>query len=382
MRVQRVQSTMSQDTSFVLLDDTHQPVSIVSTFLQYLSSRDCSPNTIKSYAYDLLHFMTFLQEQSLHYEEFTPSKSLIFLDYLRHIPSRRRVSNPHDKQSETQANSPSQFLSAPTINRIFATISSFYEYLILSGQFGQRENPIHVVEDHATARVSDRHRPFMGRASHQRPVRRTVHVKTAQRLPRPMSKEQTTALLSSLTFWRDRAMFWLMLQGGLRPGEVLNLQFEDIQYGRRRVIVRYRTDHPRGARTKSRRERIVDLREPEALQAVSNYIMYERPQEAGSALIFLVGGNGKRRCDPLSYHALVKLFARHCQRLGIREPWVTPHALRHTHATRMWEGGMRELSLQKRLGHASPESTSLYTQASDETVVMEYRRAIGEEEQH
>jgi integrase/recombinase XerD len=75
----------------------------------------------------------------------------------------------------------------------------------------------------------------------------------------------------------------------------------------------------------------------------------------------------------------VKLFERHCERLGIREPWVTPHALRHTHATEMWEGGMRELTLQKRLGHASPASTSKYTRVSDPVVLAEYRRAIGEQ---
>lgn len=64
--------------------------------------------------------------------------------------------------------------------------------------------------------------------------------------------------------------------------------------------------------------------------------------------------------------------------MGIREQWITPHSLRHTHATRMWEGGMRELALQKRLGHASPESTRLYTRVSDPMVVAEYRRALGE----
>ncbi len=56
------------------------------------------------------------------------------------------------------------------------------------------------------------------------------------------------------------------------------------------------------------------------------------------------------------------------------------HALRHTHATRMFEGGMRELTLQKRLGHASPESTRIYTDVSDATVVAEYRQALGKEE--
>jgi integrase/recombinase XerD len=170
------------------------------------------------------------------------------------------------------------------------------------------------------------------------------------------------------------------VQGGLRPGEVLNLRLEDIQYGRRRVTIRYRDDHPKGVRTKSRRERVVDLHEPEALQSVSTYVMQERPSDTASSFLFLVGGQGKRRYEPLSYHALVKLFERHCGRLGIREPWMTPHALRHTHATRMWEGGMRELALQKRLGHASPESTRMYTQVSDPMVVAEYRRALGQED--
>ncbi len=107
--------------------------------------------------------------------------------------------------------------------------------------------------------------------------------------------------------------------------------------------------------------------------------MQERPQDTDCQFVFLVGGQGKKRCEPLSYHALVKLFQRHCERLGIREPWVTPHALRHTHATRLWEGGMRELALQKRLGHASPESTRLYTRVSDPIVVAEYQQALAKE---
>jgi integrase/recombinase XerD len=73
------------------------------------------------------------------------------------------------------------------------------------------------------------------------------------------------------------------------------------------------------------------------------------------------------------------LFTRAATRAGIREPWVTPHALRHTHATRMWEGGMRELTLQRRLGHSSVESTRLYTRVSDLEVATDYRRALGQE---
>ncbi len=52
------------------------------------------------------------------------------------------------------------------------------------GEFTERENPIRYVDDPALAWVSERHRPFMGRMSRQRPIRRAVRVKTVQRIPR------------------------------------------------------------------------------------------------------------------------------------------------------------------------------------------------------
>ncbi len=104
--------------------------------------------------------------------------------------------------------------------------------------------------------------------------------------------------------------------------------------------------------------------------------MHERPLDAASPFVFLIGGNGTRRLEPLGYDALVRLFSRRMTKLGLRTPQTTPHALRHSHATAMWEGGMRELSLQKRLGHASPESTKVYTRVSDEAVLADYTRAL------
>ena len=380
MKVQRLKPGNDQAIPLTIVDDHEQPIEVISGFMRHLHARDCSPNTLAAYAYDLLHFLSFLQQRHLTYLEFTPVHALDLLAYLRALPSRKPAQRLSLVLCTSDEEGSATHLAATTINRMLAAVSSFYEYLILSGQFAAGENPIQKVDDPVTARVSERHRPFMGHASRQRPIRRVVRVKTVSRVPRPMSEEQIKALLGSLRMVRDKAMLLLMLQGGLRPGEVLNLHLEDIQYGRKRVIIRYRDDHPKGVRTKSRRERVVDLHEPEALQAVSTYVMQERPREAESPLVFLVGGPGKRRLEPLGYHALVKLFERHCERLGMREPWVTPHALRHTHATRMWEGGMRELALQKRLGHASPESTRIYTQVSDPTVVAEYRRALGQEE--
>jgi integrase len=377
MRVRKVHD--EGGIGFELLDDGDRPVPEAEGFLRHLKARGCSPNTLSAYAHDLKHFFSFLSEKGLGCQEFSAPDSLRFLEYLRAVPSRRAIQRltPALVHAGTE-DRPSLRLSSSAANRALAAVSSFYEYLVLSGRFVEKENPIQRRPDPALARVSERHKPFMGAASRQKPVRRAVRAKTALRVPRPMSDEQVERFFAGLRRLRDRAMFLLMLQGGLRPGEVLNLKLEDVQYGRRRVVVRHREDHPKGARTKSRTERVVDLHECGALEAVSAYVMEERPRDAGSAFVFLVGGNGKKSLEPLSYSALARLFARTCERAGIREPWVTPHALRHTHATRMWEGGMRELALQKRLGHASPESTRIYTRVSDPQVVEEYRRALGE----
>jgi integrase len=380
MRVRKVYDEVGK-VHYQLLDDEGRQIPEAEGFLDHLKARNCSPNTISAYAHDLLHFFHFLHQEGLACERFTAADSLRLLEYLRSVPSRGSAQRLSPSLVVTNAEGEmGRRLSPATINRALAAVSSFYEYLILSGRLGEGENPVRRRPDPALARVPERHEPFVGGVARQKPIRRAVRVKSAMRLPRPMTEEQIELLLGSLNKLRDRAMVLLMLQGGLRPGEILGLKLEDVQYGRRRVVVRYREDHPKGVRTKSRTERVVDLHEPGALEVLSSYVMEERPKEAQSPFVFLVGGNGKRRLEPLSYSALVKLFERRCEKVGIREPWVTPHSLRHSHATRMWEGGMRELALQKRLGHASPESTRLYTRVSDPQMVEEYRRALGEDE--
>src|SRR6266566_3171583 len=270
MKVQRVLFQETNEVTFELLDDAGQPIEIVSRFMRHFRVRDYSPNTLSAYCFDLLHFMTFLRVQQLTYEQFTPAHAWTLLEYLRELPSRIQAQRLGPVLCTTDRGHPATRLSPATINRILAAVSSFYEYLIVADLFPGRENPIQKVDDPALARVSARHRPFMGSASRQRPVRRAVRVKTVQRVPRPMSEEQIAQLRGSLRLWRDKAMILLMLQGGLRPGEVLCLQLADIEYGRRRVVIRYRTDHPKRARTKSRTERVVDLLEPDTMHLSSS----------------------------------------------------------------------------------------------------------------
>jgi integrase len=354
-----------------LVDQNGRCVEGVERFLRHLLDAGYSPNTAVAYAYDLKYLFEFLAERQLDWQQFRPALALQLLGWLRRQPSRR----PAQRLGMTVATASGRVLSPATVARALAAVSSFYEWAIAAEQV-DLENPMQRQRDAALARVSGRHQPFTGAASRQVPVRRSVRVRLPSRLPRPMADAELSALLGSLTRLRDLAMVLLMLDGGLRPGEVLGLHLDDISYGHRRVTIRKRDDHPHGVRQKSRHERVVDLLEPRTLDAVSHYVLHERPVEATSEFVFLVGRSGPRSCEPLSYSALARLFARHLEALGLRTPATTPHALRHSHATAMWEAGMRELALQRRLGHASPDSTRIYTRVSDERVRDEYISAL------
>jgi hypothetical protein len=205
MRVQRIQLGTSTDISYILLDEHDQPIPVVSDFMRHLRARGYSPNTLSAYAYDLLHFMTFLQERRLTYLEFSPPHAIDFLQYLSMIPSRKRAQRLSIVLStKADDGSSATRLSPATMNRIMATVSSFYEYLILSGKFSERENPIQQVDNPALARVSERHRPFMGRVSRQRPVRRATRVKTVLTMRVAWQTSPSRVLLPSLRLYTSR----------------------------------------------------------------------------------------------------------------------------------------------------------------------------------
>lgn len=359
-----------------VVDESGRPISVLSDYLAYLSARDCSPNTVRAYAYDLAHFWSFLEVKKIAWTALTTELAVDLLLYLRGEPTRRRGSSRSLALRASGGKAVPARRSPATVNRAMSAISSFYAWAGLSGRW-RGANPIARGAQQVSHPVTDRHRPFLLGIVRNHASTRLLSVKTIRRLPRPLPDDHVERLIAKLRCARDVALIRLMLDGGLRPGEVLGLQFGDIAYGRRRVVIRWRDDHPRGVRAKSRTERVVDLHEDATLRALNHYVMSERPQDTVSPYVFLVGGNGDRRLLPLSYAALARLFARACTRAGIRNPWVTPHALRHTHATRMWDAGMRELTLQRRLGHASPEATRVYTRVSNAAVVSEYRRAVG-----
>ena len=177
-------------------------------------------------------------------------------------------------------------------------------------------------------------------------------------LPRVLRAEELEILLdkpraavvddSSARRQRDIAVLELLYGSGLRGSEVCAIRVGDIDLERRRLMVR----------GKGSKQRIVPLSEP-AAAALAEWMAQGRSEmadlsAAGDAMFVNLHGR------PLNTQAVRRLVDR---RAGTH---TTPHALRHTFATHLLDGGADLRHVQELLGHSDLGSTQIYTHVSRE----------------
>jgi integrase/recombinase XerC len=178
---------------------------------------------------------------------------------------------------------------------------------------------------------------------------------------------------------RDAAVLELLYASGIRVSELCDLDIGGLDAERRTVRVL----------GKGSKERVVPVGIP-AVRAVTRWAEAGRPVVANArsgAALFLGARGG--RLDPRTARRIVhdRLAAARrsaCARsanAGLAAegsggaPDAGPHALRHTAATHLLEGGADLRSVQEILGHASPATTQIYTHVSAERLAASYRQA-------
>jgi integrase/recombinase XerC/integrase/recombinase XerD len=189
-------------------------------------------------------------------------------------------------------------------------------------------------------------------AAAQNPAELLPNPKSASRLPRVLDRDQARVLLeripaSSPLDARDKAMLELAYSCGLRCSELVALDVDSIDFDNETVRVR----------GKGGKERIVPLGEP-AQRAASRYLERFRPVLADDPAerALLISKSGRR----LSPSDVTRRLGRWVDEAAIAGR-VSPHALRHSFATHMLEGGADLRSIQELLGHASISTTQIYT---------------------
>ncbi|MFD6751873.1 MULTISPECIES: tyrosine recombinase XerC [Micromonospora] len=159
---------------------------------------------------------------------------------------------------------------------------------------------------------------------------------------------------------RDRVLLELLYGTGVRVSEACGIDVADVDHGRRVVRVR----------GKGGRERVVPYGSP-AQRALDEWLRRGRPVLVvpGSRDALLLGVRGGR-LNPTTARQIVGAYA---QATGL--PRIGPHALRHSAATHLLEGGADLRAVQELLGHSSLASTQVYTHVSVDRLRAAYRQA-------
>jgi integrase/recombinase XerC len=160
---------------------------------------------------------------------------------------------------------------------------------------------------------------------------------------------------------RDIAVLEFLYATGIRVGELVGLDVDDLDQGRRLVRVF----------GKGRKERSVPYGVP-AGRALERWLGTGRPalSVSGSGAALFLGARG-RRLDPRTVRGMV--HRRLADVPGA--PDLGPHGLRHTAATHLLEGGADLRAVQEILGHASLATTQVYTHVSSERLRAAYQQA-------
>ena len=288
----------------------------VGDFLDYLTyERNVSPNTVTAYRDDLDSFIAFLCNDYL-----TMGRDLLDLRRVDHLAVRSYLAHLARRK-----------LSRSSMARHLSALRSFFKYLMREG----------IVEAN--------------------PARTVATPKREKHLPAVLQTADIAILFEqpddSVLGTRDRAWLELLYASGLRIGELVAIDLDDIELRSRLVKVR----------GKGSKERIVPFGS-KAETAIRAYLAVRGGQDDEPALF--VNYRGQR----ITARSVRRLFERYVRAASLRAG-VSPHTLRHSFATHLLNAGADLRAIQELLGHASLSTTQKYTHLNDAQLIAVYKKA-------
>jgi integrase/recombinase XerD len=276
---------------------------LLQSFLSHIGvERGLSKNTLAAYQRDLVKLSAFLENRNL---TFTSAKRTDLVDFLSSLRTAGLVE--------------------ASIARVTVSIRTFYRFL-----------------------AKDRNLEDIGRD--------LIPPTIPKRLPKALSVAEIESLISAAPLEgmgiRDRAMLELLYATGARVSEIISLNVEDVR----------QSEAQSGEITtirlfgKGRKERIVPMG-TFAKKAVEDYLVRLRPTliKGDQKALFLNVRGGR-----ISRQSAWNIVLDTAERCGLSGR-VSPHALRHSFATHLLDGGADIRVVQELLGHASVSTTQIYT---------------------
>ncbi|HZE98209.1 MAG TPA: tyrosine recombinase [Planctomycetota bacterium] len=198
---------------------------------------------------------------------------------------------------------------------------------------------------------------FLGREDLSRFV---LAPKKPRLLPHPLDEQQVKDLLETDTgdrlSSRDRALLELLYACGLRVSELSTLKLADLN-----LDAAYLRCLGKGGK-----ERVVPIGR-RALEAIRDYFAHDRG-DTDCDYVFVSSKGGR-----LVRESIWRVVRKHARYADVRDR-VFPHALRHSFATHLVEGGADLRYVQEMLGHSKISTTQVYTQVDRKRLLAVHRK--------
>ncbi|MBV8580824.1 MAG: tyrosine-type recombinase/integrase [Candidatus Eremiobacteraeota bacterium] len=298
----------------------------IARFAQFLDLRRMSPRTSVAYQRDLESFGSFLTARAAGDDD---------LDRHRQPPyDGLEPATTADVLAYVQRLNGSRAYAPRSLRRKISALRTFYKFLKFDGR--RPDNP-------ATDIPSPKIGKPLPKALTEADVDRLLGVRLAG--------------LTEAQRLRDRAILECLYSSGIRRSELLGLDVHDVDLDGRTMRV---------VGGKGNKDRTVPLTRA-AAEAMRAYLGV-RPRTPGTA--FFIGRGGAR----LSESALYKIVRTYLGIAGL-EGHASPHTMRHTMATHLYENGADLLVIKEILGHESLATTQVYTKVARRRVLEQFDAA-------
>lgn len=331
MKVQRVHLADSR-ISYIVTGSDFLPIKPISSFIRYIDNTDKSIHTIRAYANHLKLYWEYLAKYSLSWDSVSLSEIAGFVGWLRCQTDNNKVIDLVSVQDR----------KSTTINSILGCLSSFY-------QFHNHSGDTNVTLEELVNLPGSRYKSLLHHVYKDKPTRRRIiSMKQFKRIPETITKDQFKTILAGCCNARDIFLVSLLYQTGLRIGQALMLKHQDILSWDNVIKIQPDADLHRSVQSKTNKPNIIHV-SPELMRLYADY-MNEIANNLSHDFVFV----NRTNQAPLHYSAVYKLFKRLSSKVGFK---ITPHMFRHTHATQLIQSGIDPALVQKRLGHASIQTT-------------------------
>ena len=355
MKVQKIKLPGINQFQWIVIGIDYLPVEPISQYLFFLASVDRSPYTIRTYAHHLKIYWEYLARNSLNWEKVGIEELARFVASLNGLVDGNIV---YLKPNQAKR-------SSRTINQIMVAVASFYQYQ-------QRIGNVDDIHFHIWKKSyfsNQAFKPLLHHLTKSKKRRESIFkLKEKKTHCKIVAPEIIKAMVKACKHLRDKLLICLLYESGCRIGQALGLRHEDIETFNNIIKIQPRDDNTNFARAKTRDENTIHVSE-ELMQLYCDYYMSE-VGDIDSDYVFInlwEGEIGK----PISYNSVITLFQRLSKKISVH---VTPHMLRHTHATELIKAGWGMVHVQHRLGHRNIQTTiNTYTHLTQDDMKEKFK---------